>query len=651
MEKPVILCVDDDLFLLNALEETLKRSFSQEYIIETATTGQEALDLLEELEQENTEVPVLISDQAMPDMKGVDLFIEAHQKYPDVLMIMLTGQANAEDVGKAVNYANLYRYISKPWEEEDLILTVKEAIRCYFQAKTIVETNKTLEQLNLSLEQKVIERTAELEAAKQEAELANQVKSNFLCMISHELRTPLSAIIGFSQILMADRSLNKDQVKNVEIVYQNGEHLLVLINDILSMAKIDKGKISLQNSQFNLYRFLEEIKEMMQRQADQKKLDLIIDYNADLPQYIIADDTKIRQVLIHLVGNGIKFTTAGSVRLKVAIITDNKKNNLQNSWGSQRQILLNFQIQDTGIGIEPSLLDSLFNPFVQTRTGKTSEGTGLGLPISTELVKLMGGEITVKAEVGKGSIFKFNIPVEVSLPLKEDEPLPSLSTVIGLEENQPQYRILILDSTADYTLIAQSLQNIGFEIQVIHLEEELIPIWQSWQPHLIFAQDELVNDNTMNLISSSAEFQSIIIAMVINPDLSHQANLSLSGFNDVLEYPFSAETILQKISQHLGVRYLYSTSEVVQSHNLETSAVANYEIEELAVMPLSWIQQFHQGTSQCNQRLLYPLIDQIPTQLEPQQKLLKELIDEFRYDLLLEIANQLLEEQSEKISE
>lgn len=653
MEKPVILCVDDDLFLLNALEETLKRSFSQEYIIESATTGQEALDLLEELEQENTEVPVLISDQAMPDMKGVDLFIEAHQKYPDVLMIMLTGQANAEDVGKAVNYANLYRYISKPWEEEDLILTVKEAIRCYFQAKTIVETNQTLEQLNLSLEQKVIERTAELEAAKQEAELANQVKSNFLCMISHELRTPLSAIIGFSQILMADRSLNTDQIKNVEIVYQNGEHLLVLINDILSMAKIDKGKISIQNSQFDLYRLLEEIKEMMQRQADQKKLDLIIDYNTDLPQYIIADDTKIRQVLIHLVGNGIKFTTAGSVRLKVTVITDNQKNNLQNSWGSQRQILLNFQIQDTGIGIEPSLLDSLFNPFVQTRTGKTSEGTGLGLPISTELVKLMGGEITVKAEVGKGSIFEFNIPVEVSLPLKEDEPLPSLSTVMGLEENQPQYRILILDSTADYnyTLIAQSLQNIGFDVEVVHLEQELIQLWQSWQPHLIFAQDELVNDNTMNLISSSAEFQSILIAMVINPDLSHQANLSLSGFNDVLEYPFSAETILQKISQHLGVRYLYSTSEVVQSHNLETSAVANYEIEELAVMPLSWIQQFHQGTSQCNQRLLYPLIDQIPTQLETQRNLLKELIDEFRYDLLLEIANQLLEEQSEKISE
>ncbi|MGB3404310.1 MAG: ATP-binding protein [Microcoleaceae cyanobacterium] len=643
MEKPVILCVDDELFLLAALEETLKRSFGQEYIVESATTGQEALEFLEELYQDNIEVPVLISDQAMPDMKGVDLFIQAHKQYPNILMIMLTGQANAEDVGKAVNHANLYRYISKPWEEEDLILTVKEAIRSYFQEKTIVETNKTLEQLNLSLEQKVIERTAELEVAKQEAELANQVKSNFLCMMSHELRTPLSAIIGFSQILMADRSLTIEQVKNAEIVYQSGEHLLVLINDVLSMAKIEKGKISLQTIQFNLYRFLEVIQEMMKHQADQKNIELIIEYHSDLPQYIVADETKLRQVLIHLVSNGVKFTTTGGVRLKVTVLAENKENHLQNSWGNQRQILLHFQVQDTGIGIHSELLDALFNPFVQTRTGKTSEGTGLGLPISAELVKLMGGEITVNTEVGKGSTFEFTIPVEISLPLTEDYLLPTLKTVTGLEENQPQYRILILDSAKDYSSTVQTLQDIGLEIKVTHLDQQVIQLWQSWQPHLIFVQDELMNHYTMNFISSSTHFKSILIALVQHHDLSHQANLLFSGFNDILEYPFSVETILQKISQHLGVRYLYSASETLPTQDSEVSEIANCKIEALEMMPLSWVQQFHQGTSQCNQRLLFPLIDQIPTQLDTQRTLLKELIDEFRYDLLLEIANQLLE--------
>ena len=640
MEKPVILCVDDELFLLAALEETLKRSFGQECIIESATTGEEALEFLEELYQDNIEVPVLISDQAMPDMKGVDLFIQAHKQYPNILMIMLTGQANAEDVGKAVNHANLYRYISKPWEEEDLILTVKEAIRAYFQEKTIVETNKTLEQLNLSLEQKVSERTAELEVAKQEAELANQVKSNFLCMISHELRTPLSAIIGFSQILMADRSLTIEQVKNAEIVYQNGEHLLLLINDVLSMAKIEKGKISLQNRQFNLYHFLQGIQEIIQYQTNQKNVELIIEYNSVLPQYIVADETKLRQVLIHLVGNGVKFTTAGSVRLKVTILAEN---HLLKSWGNQRQIFMHFQVQDTGIGIDSGLLKSLFDPFVQTRTGKTSEGTGLGLPISAELVKLMGGEITVNTEVGKGSTFEFTIPVEISLPLKEDYLLSSLKTVIGLEENQPQPRILILDSAKDYPSTVQTLQDIGLDLKLTHLDQQVIQLWQSWQPHLIFVQEELINHYTMNLISSSTDFKSIIIALVKNQDSSHQANLLLSGFNDILESPFSVETILQKISQHLGVRYLYSASETVLTPDSEVSGVANCNIEALEIMPLSWVQQFHQGTSQCNQRLLIPLIDQIPTQLDTQKTLLKELIDEFRYDLLLEIANQLLD--------
>jgi signal transduction histidine kinase len=654
MEQPVILCVDDDLFFLGSLEETLKRNFGKEYIIEGATTGEEALGILEELYQEKVDVPVIISDQAMPDMKGVDLLIRVYQKYPEILTVMLTGQANAEDVGKAVNYANLYRYISKPWEENDLILTVKEAIRSYFQEKNLAETNQILKQLNASLEQKVNERTAELEAAKQEAELANQVKSNFLCMMSHELRTPLSAIIGFSQILMADQSCNKDQSKNVEIIYQNGEHLLVLINDILSMSKIEKGRIALQNRQFDLHRFLNSIQEMMSVRANHKKLNLVLEYDDSLPQYIIADDTKLRQVLIHLIGNSIKFTSSGSVSLKVCFALNPSTQTPQPHWGSYQNILLHFQVEDTGIGIDSKLLKNLFDPFVQIRKGETSEGTGLGLPISHELVQLMGGEIIVETEVGNGSSFEFKIPVETNLPLNASHSLQSWDSVIRLESNQPKYRILILDSIMNYSAIIQNLQAIGFEILVENEKTEGIKLWQYWQPHLIFVQLGLIQDETINAIHTFPEFQSILIAIISENDLSSQPNLSLAGFDDILEYPLSIEKILQKTSQHLGVRYLYSESREVSNHESEKSAIllrkdfanTDSKIEELTVMPSSWIQQFYDSSSQCNERLLHPLIAQIPIEFASQATLLKELIHEFRYDLLLEIANQLLEAKS-----
>jgi two-component system sensor histidine kinase/response regulator len=558
MEKPVILCIDDDLFFLSSLEETLKRNFGKEYVIETATTGEEALEILEELHQETIDVPVMISDQAMPDMKGVDLLIKTHQNYPKILTIMLTGQADAEDVGKAVNYANLYRYISKPWEKNDLILTVREAVRSYFQEKNLAETNQVLKQLNSSLEHKVNERTAELEAAKREAELAHQVKSNFLCMMSHELRTPLSAIIGFSQILRADQSLNQEQRTNIEIIHQNGEHLLILINDILSMSKIEKGRISLQNRQFDLHRFLYSIQEIMSMRAHHKNLNLVLEYDDFLPQYVIADDTKLRQVIIHLIGNGIKFTSEGTVSLKVSLVSNSSTHITQYNWTNHQNILLHFQVKDTGIGVNSKLLKNLFDPFVQTRKGETSEGTGLGLPISQKLVQLMGGEIKVKTEVGQGSSFEFQIPVEMNLPLNESQPLQSWDSVICLESNQPKYRVLILDSIVNDSVMIQNLQAIGFEIRVTHEENEAIQLRQHWQPHLIFVQTELIKNGTINAISSLTGFQSVIIALIRENNLSHPSNLSLARCHDILEYPLSIEKILQKASQHLGVRYLYS---------------------------------------------------------------------------------------------
>ena len=277
MQTPTIICVDDELFLLRSLAETLKRKFGKDYAVEIAETAEIALEIIAELQAEQVDIPLIISDQIMPDMKGVDLLIQVYKQSPKTLQILLTGKASVDDVGKAVNQAKLYRYISKPWEEEDLILTVKEALRSYAQDQKLTEQNRDLHQLNTRLEQKVIERTAELEKAKKAAEIANQAKSNFFSFMSHELRTPLNSILGFSQLIIAnDKTLKEEQLQNLKIINRSGEQLLTLINDILAISRLEAGLMTLNERQFDLHRLLNFIKEMLAVKAQAKNLQLIL---------------------------------------------------------------------------------------------------------------------------------------------------------------------------------------------------------------------------------------------------------------------------------------------------------------------------------------------------------------------------------------
>jgi|GEM_PF-1468213 len=481
------------------------------------------------------------------------------------------------------------------------------------------------------------QRNQEIEAAKQEAEIANRAKSEFLANISHELRTPLNAIIGFSQLMNRDPNTSAEQQSTISIINRSGEHLLEMINEVLEMSKIEAGKTELNITNIDLKLLLDTLEAMLGIKAQAKNIQLLIQFDLDINHYIRTDESKLRQVLINLIGNAIKFTQTGSITLRVTQDQD-----------SPSKCILRFEVEDTGEGIAPEELSKIFQAFSQSETGRHSQqGTGLGLPISKKYVELMGGQLTVRSKVGEGSIFSFYIASELGNKSQIKLELPK--QVKSLAHNQIQYRILAVDDIwQSRLLIVKLLTQVGFEVKEAENGQQALELSQQWQPHLILMDMRMPimdgYESTRRIRALEARalnsiMRTKIIALTASAFEAKCAATLKAGCDDYLRKPFKANKLFAKIQEHLGVKYIYQQdAESDINHNSgKTQKLIQLTSGSLRVMSDDWLQELKQAAAELNETKLQELIQQIPEQHNCLAQSLTNLVNNFQFECIVEL--------------
>lgn len=389
--KQAIICVDDEDIILEALKDQLGPFFENQYLIETATTAEDGLEIYDELIEGNYEIPVVISDYLMPGMRGDEFLIKIHEKNPNTLKILLTGHANIEGITNAINKANLYRYIPKPWDRDDLILTVREAVRSFLQELEIKKKNLELQAINDNLEKLVDLRTAELEKA-------NATKDKFFSIIAHDLKNSFNSLLGYSDILLSDFDRFPDEEKKaiVSAIREVSKGTYKFLQNLLDWSRVQTGNIQFIPESIDLKAFVSDEMSMQTELASAKGI--TVEFIATKDVTVQADKNMLMTILRNLFSNAIKFSEKGG-KITVKLDSDKEKGIVS--------------VTDTGVGIRAENMDKLFrvNGNYKTHGTNNEEGTGLGLILCKEFIIKNNGDITMTSEPGKGTTVTFTLPL------------------------------------------------------------------------------------------------------------------------------------------------------------------------------------------------------------------------------------------------
>jgi signal transduction histidine kinase/FixJ family two-component response regulator len=472
--------------------------------------------------------------------------------------------------------------------------------------------------------------------AQKEAMRASLAKSAFVANMAHELRTPLNAILGFAQLLNRSADRSSEDRESLGIILNSGEHLLNLINDVLSVSKIEAGRVTLNEQVFDLRHTLRSLEEMFGVRAQAKALTLTIEAGGELPETVQGDEGKLRQVLINLLGNAVKFTQHGRITLRA-------------SW---RENVARFEVEDTGPGISETDQETIFESFKQTESGlRSGQGTGLGLSISRGFIRVMGGEIQVLSKTGRGTTFSFEIP----LPAAEGSVRhPEPRRVIGLEPYQSTFRILVADDREEMRLLmARMLEPLGFQVMGATDGAEALWMWRTWAPHLIWMDLRMPRldgyeatrriraaegrSNPGLVVPLSGRPRCSIIALTASAFEHDQSAIRAAGCDDFVTKPFQLPTILDQLGRHLGARFLYDDSEPPRP------ATAGLTADQLKGLRSEWVEPLSHACAIGDDLAARQVVDRISQDDSSIGAQLHDLVKRFQFEqlagLLSEVQN------------
>ncbi|WP_448574226.1 ATP-binding protein [Trichothermofontia sp.] len=520
---------------------------------------------------------------------------------------------------------------------------------------------------------------ANLQEAKEAAETASRIKGEFLANMSHELRTPLNIILGFVQLMRRDTTMTPENIRYLNIINRSGQDLLNLINEVLELSRLEVGELRLNENIFDLHELLRNLEEMLQVKINAKHLELVFDCHLDVPHYIKADEHKLRQVLLNLLGNAIKFTEKGSITCRIYPLAA-----AQTSSDLPSIQPLQFEIQDTGPGIAADELHKLFQPFSQTQVGEaTQEGTGLGLAISRRLVNLMGGNISVASTVGHGSTFSFSIPAQaVDLPAWPVE--LSDHPAQGWMLESTQYRILVVDfNWENRHFLEKNLTKIGCIVRTTNNSEEGFFLWQNWQLNLVFIDiqestiegynlirrirdqedcmnidPEIITTNVNQMPSESSvcrKSSTILIATSMNIFSGTKAAILAAGFDNCLQNPFTKDELFMKLAKYLAIAPSQMPGRSLAQPRSPASPPGAASVScgpprptvdlaaALRTMPPDWIQQLSHAAIRGSDDRIAELLTEVPESQAMLRTCLADWSSNFQFDEIMSLIQQLPE--------
>jgi PAS domain S-box-containing protein len=465
----------------------------------------------------------------------------------------------------------------------------------------------------------------ELRVAKTAADAASAAKSAFLANMSHEIRTPMNAILGFTQLMRHEKGLTERQRQQLGIINSSGEHLLALVDDVLEMSKIEAGRISVHPSAFDLHSLLHEMGSMFELRAQAKGLGLRVAFEDDVPRFVVTDENKLRQVLVNLLGNAVKFTDEGRVELRVMAHRND-----------EGQLRLFAEVRDTGMGIAPENMERLFHYFEQIAYGPEGQlGTGLGLTISREFVHALGGEIRVESELGVGSAFKFDIAIEAAT-VNEVAGKNEARRVTCLCPGEPRHRILVADDAPDNReLLVELLEPIGFDVRSVANGREAFDEFEEWRPRLILMDMRMpVMDGyeaTRRIRSAPGGNDVAIIGVTASAFAEMRQGVFDAGVDEFVVKPFREGELLDKIGKLLNLRYVYEK----RAEGAEPETADTLDSAALAMLPVDLRSRIKRAATSADFDAVLELVGEVWRHDERSAVALRTLAERFDAERIL----------------